>query len=146
MAESKDIEINQFPIVDTLSNKDYIVVSLDNGSQGRIKTSDLASVVAALEGYVRKEVTLLSGESINISFSDVAVIMIIGTGQTMTGAAVFGLGYGVPEGAIKVISNTTGVVSIGTGSGLVVTKQQWGGSLITNKNTKTHDFILITIR
>lgn len=47
MAESKDIEINQFPIVDTLSNKDYIVVSLDNGSQGRIKTSDLASVVAA---------------------------------------------------------------------------------------------------
>lgn len=47
MAESKDIEINQFPIVETLSNKDYIVVSLDNGSQGRIKTSDLASVVAA---------------------------------------------------------------------------------------------------
>lgn len=48
MAESKDIEINQFPIVSSLSNKDYIVVSLDDGSQGRIKTSDLASVVAAI--------------------------------------------------------------------------------------------------
>ena len=47
MAESKDVEINQFPIVSSLSNKDYVVVSLDDGSQGRIKTSDLASVVAA---------------------------------------------------------------------------------------------------
>lgn len=47
MAESKDIEINQFPIVSSLSNKDYVVVSLDDGTQGRIKTSDLASVVAA---------------------------------------------------------------------------------------------------
>lgn len=102
--------------------------------------------MAALEGYVRKEVTLLSGESINISLPDVVVLMIIGTGQTMTGAAVFGLGYGVPEGSINVVSNTTNVVSLGTGSGLVVTKQQWGGSLITNKDTKTHDFILITIR
>lgn len=59
MAESKDIEINQFPIVDTLSNKDYIVVSLDNGSQGRIKTSDLASVVAAIN--VQSNTDLCSG-------------------------------------------------------------------------------------
>lgn len=49
MAESKDIEINQFPIVSSLSNKDYVVVSLDDGSQGRIKTSDLASVVAGIK-------------------------------------------------------------------------------------------------
>lgn len=102
--------------------------------------------MAGVVGYVRKEVTLRAEESISINSPDVSVIMIAGTGTTMIGTAVFGLGYGVVEGAIKVVSNTTVVVSIGTGSGLVVTKQQWGGSLITNKDTKTHDFILITIR
>ena len=59
MAESKDIEINQFPIVSSLSNKDYVVVSLDDGSQGRIKTSDLASVVAAVN--VQSNIDLTSG-------------------------------------------------------------------------------------
>lgn len=59
MAESKDIEINQFPIVSSLSNKDYVVVSLDDGSQGRIKTSDLASVVAAVN--VQSNTDLFSG-------------------------------------------------------------------------------------
>ena len=97
-------------------------------------------------GYVRKAVTLRAEESISINSPDVGVIMILGTGTTMTGAAVFGLGYGVAEESISVISNTSGVISIGTGSGLVITKEQWGGSLVINKDTKTHDFMLITIR
>ena len=42
-----DLEMGQFKKVTTLENKDYIVVSLDNGTQGQIKVSDLASVVAA---------------------------------------------------------------------------------------------------
>ena len=42
-----DLEMGQFQKVTTLENKDYIVVSLDNGTQGQIKVSDLASVVAA---------------------------------------------------------------------------------------------------
>lgn len=42
-----DVEMGQFQKVTTLENKDYIVVSLDNGTQGQIKVSDLASVVAA---------------------------------------------------------------------------------------------------
>ena len=42
-----DLEMGQFQKVATLENKDYIVVSLDNGTQGQIKVSDLASVVAA---------------------------------------------------------------------------------------------------
>ena len=59
MAETKDIEINQFPVVDTLNNKDYVVVSLENGTQGKIKTSDLASVVAAIN--VQSNTDLCSG-------------------------------------------------------------------------------------
>lgn len=59
MAETKDVEINQFPIVSSLSNKDYVVVSLDDGTQGRIKTSDLASVVAAIN--VQSNTDLFSG-------------------------------------------------------------------------------------
>lgn len=45
-----DLEMGQFQKVTTLENKDYIVVSLDNGTQGQIKVSDLASVVAACLG------------------------------------------------------------------------------------------------
>lgn len=43
-----DLEMGQFQKVTTLENKDYIVVSLDNGTQGQIKVSDLASVVAGI--------------------------------------------------------------------------------------------------
>lgn len=54
-----DVEMGQFQKVTTLENKDYIVVSLDNGTQGQIKVSDLASVVAAIN--VQSNTDLYSG-------------------------------------------------------------------------------------
>ncbi len=54
-----DVEMGQFQKVTTLENKDYIVVSLDNGTQGQIKVSDLASVVAAIN--VQSNIDLTSG-------------------------------------------------------------------------------------
>ena len=54
-----DLEMGQFQKVTTLENKDYIVVSLDNGTQGQIKVSDLASVVAAIN--VQSNTDLCSG-------------------------------------------------------------------------------------
>lgn len=51
--------MGQFQKVTTLENKDYIVVSLDNGTQGQIKVSDLASVVAAVN--VQSNINLTSG-------------------------------------------------------------------------------------
>ena len=54
-----DVEMGQFQKVTTLENKDYIVVSLDNGTQGQIKVSDLASVVAAVN--VQSNINLTSG-------------------------------------------------------------------------------------
>lgn len=54
-----DVEMGQFQKVTTLENKDYIVVSLDNGTQGQIKVSDLASVVAAIN--VQTNTDLYSG-------------------------------------------------------------------------------------
>lgn len=54
-----DVEMGQFQKVTTLENKDYIVVSLDNGTQGQIKVSDLASVVAAIN--VQSNTDLFSG-------------------------------------------------------------------------------------
>ena len=54
-----DVEMGQFQKVTTLENKDYIVVSLDNGTQGQIKVSDLASVVAAVN--VQSNTGLFSG-------------------------------------------------------------------------------------
>lgn len=54
-----DLEMGQFQKVTTLENKDYIVVSLDNGTQGQIKVSDLASVVAAIN--VQSNIDLTSG-------------------------------------------------------------------------------------
>lgn len=97
-------------------------------------------------GYERKIVTLQSEDSVSINRSDIGIIMIFGTGSTMTGSAILAVGYGVAETSINIISSVASIVSIGTGSGLVVTKQQWGGSLITNKDTKTHEFALITMR
>lgn len=54
-----DLEMGQFQKVTTLENKDYIVVSLDNGTQGQIKVSDLASVVAAVN--VQSNIDMFSG-------------------------------------------------------------------------------------
>lgn len=54
-----DLEMGQFQKVTTLENKDYIVVSLDNGTQGQIKVSDLASVVAGVN--VQSNIDLASG-------------------------------------------------------------------------------------
>ena len=42
-----DVEMGQFPIKTTMANSDYVVISLADGSQGQIKVSDIASVVAA---------------------------------------------------------------------------------------------------
>lgn len=43
-----DIEMSEFANKTTLANSDYVVVSLENGTQGKIKVSDLASVVAGI--------------------------------------------------------------------------------------------------
>lgn len=42
-----DKEMGQFPIKTTMANSDYVVINLADGSQGQIKVSDIASVVAA---------------------------------------------------------------------------------------------------
>lgn len=55
-----DLEMGQFQKVTTLENKDYIVVSLDNGTQGQIKVSDLASVVAGVMGYDTTKIQYLA--------------------------------------------------------------------------------------
>lgn len=63
-----DLEMGQFKKVTTLENKDYIVVSLDNGTQGQIKVSDLASVVAGVVGTgVVKSIKLSAGNSITLT-------------------------------------------------------------------------------
>ena len=54
-----DVEMGQFQKVTTLENKDYIVVSLDNGTQGQIKVSDIAPIVAAIN--VQSNTDLCSG-------------------------------------------------------------------------------------
>ena len=54
-----DIEMSQFANKTSLANNDYVVVSLENGTQGKIKVSDLASVVAAIN--VQSNIDLCSG-------------------------------------------------------------------------------------
>lgn len=54
-----DIEMSEFANKTTLANSDYVVVSLENGTQGKIKVSDLASVVAAVN--VQTNTDLCSG-------------------------------------------------------------------------------------
>ena len=54
-----DIEMSEFANKTTLANSDYVVVSLENGTQGKIKVSDLASVVAAIN--VQSNIDLTSG-------------------------------------------------------------------------------------
>lgn len=54
-----DIEMSEFANKTTLANSDYLVVSLGNGTQGKIKVSDLASVVAAVN--VQSNIDLCSG-------------------------------------------------------------------------------------
>ena len=54
-----DIEMSEFANKTTLANSDYLVVSLENGTQGKIKVSDLASVVAAIN--VQSNIDLTSG-------------------------------------------------------------------------------------
>ena len=54
-----DVEMGQFPIKTTMANSDYVVISLADGSQGQIKVSDIASVVAAVN--VQSNTGLCSG-------------------------------------------------------------------------------------
>ena len=54
-----DIEMSEFANKTTLANSDYVVVSLENGTQGKIKVSDLASVVAGIN--VQSNIDLCSG-------------------------------------------------------------------------------------
>ena len=54
-----DVEMGQFPIKTTMANSDYVVISLADGSQGQIKVSDIASVVAAIN--VQSNTDLCSG-------------------------------------------------------------------------------------
>ena len=54
-----DIEMGQFPIKTTMANSDYVVINLADGSQGQIKVSDIASVVAAIN--VQSNTDLCSG-------------------------------------------------------------------------------------
>lgn len=54
-----DIEMSEFANKTTLANSDYVVVSLENGTQGKIKVSDIASVVAAIN--VQSNTGLFSG-------------------------------------------------------------------------------------
>ena len=61
-----DVEMGQFQKVTTLENKDYIVVSLDNGTQGQIKVSDLASVVAAASKMAFIDMTGYYSKSVDI--------------------------------------------------------------------------------
>ena len=62
-----DLEMGQFQKVTTLENKDYIVVSLDNGTQGQIKVSDLASVVAGILNLNTRIIRLGMGLSYRIA-------------------------------------------------------------------------------
>ena len=54
-----DVEMGQFPIKTTMANSDYVVINLADGSQGQIKVSDIASVVAAVN--VQSNIDLFSG-------------------------------------------------------------------------------------
>ena len=54
-----DIEMSQFANKTSLANNDYVVVSLENGTQGKIKVYDIASVVAAIN--VQSNIDLCSG-------------------------------------------------------------------------------------
>ena len=54
-----DVEMGQFPIKTTMANSDYVVINLADGSQGQIKVSDIASVVAAIN--VQSNTDLCSG-------------------------------------------------------------------------------------
>ena len=57
--ENIDIEMGQFPIKTTMANSDYVVISLADGSQGQIKVSDIAPIVAAIN--VQSNTDLCSG-------------------------------------------------------------------------------------
>ena len=54
-----DVEMGQFPIKTTMANSDYVVISLADGSQGQIKVSDIAPIVAAIN--VQSNTDLFSG-------------------------------------------------------------------------------------
>ena len=54
-----DIEMGQFPIKTTMAKSDYVVISLADGSQGQIKVSDIAPIVAAIN--VQSNTDLFSG-------------------------------------------------------------------------------------
>lgn len=54
-----DVEMGQFPIKTTMANSDYVVISLADGSQGQIKVSDIAPIVAAIN--VQSNTDLCSG-------------------------------------------------------------------------------------
>lgn len=54
-----DLEMGQFPIKTTMANSDYVVISLADGSQGQIKVSDIAPIVAAIN--VQSNTDLCSG-------------------------------------------------------------------------------------
>lgn len=56
---SIDVEMSQFPIKTTMANSDYVVISLADGSQGQIKVSDIAPIVAAVN--VQSNTDLCSG-------------------------------------------------------------------------------------
>ena len=54
-----DVEMSQFPIKTTMANSDYVVINLADGSQGQIKVSDIAPIVAAIN--VQSNTDLFSG-------------------------------------------------------------------------------------
>ena len=56
---SIDVEMGQFPKKTTLTDSDYVVVNLADGTQCQIKISDFASVVAAIN--VQSNTDLFSG-------------------------------------------------------------------------------------
>lgn len=102
--------------------------------------------VAGLTGCVLTKKYILNPGGIIQIDSRVSLLIITSEGGTYTGSTILNIGYGVAEDQIRVLSNTSVTVGVGSGHLLCVRREsQWGDITITNEDTIPHSFSITIV-
>ena len=102
--------------------------------------------MAGLTGCVLTKKYILNPVGIIQIDSRVSLLIITPEGGTYTGSTILNIGYGVAEDQIRVLSNTSVTVGVGSDYLLCVRREsQWEDITITNKDTIQHSFSITIV-
>ena len=74
-----------------------------------------------------------------------STIIITSKGNTFVGSFIMNVGYGTDQSKIDVLSDTTNIIGVESNKAIIITKERWGNTVITNNDSKTHIIYVTTI-